>query len=232
MKKRSGLLQFNEEVHEFNTLSLLLSTIATIGMLLIAILYYDAIDEMKVWSNYSFLMFAFGTIGMLSLNIYKNKKFKFSIRFKRLDPDDIYYALLTFVLLLIVQIISSLIRVYLAPENIIEILYTIFSSICEELFYRGFILGFFIYLARGYKKSILIIGLIISSGLFVSSLAFSLSHTNYYSDPFLLIIVFVSGLILGLAYIIRKDIIVPMLAHFMLNFYIVLQSGALFNALA
>lgn len=218
-------LKFEEKndikVSEFNLLSFFLSCLATLGMLAI---YFITRDSEPVWAQYSFLMFGFGLSGILALNYWNNRKLELLNRYyRKIDENNVFYALLVYAILLLIQIGLGLLEAYLAPANIIQIAYTVFSAVCEELFYRGLLLGFFVYLSKGKKKSVMIAGLLISTGLVVSAVAFALSHTNYYQKPVLLLAVGLSGMVLGLSYIWKKDIMVPMVAHFLLNCTVVFQ---------
>lgn len=218
-------LKFEERddirVSEFNLLSFFLSSLATLGMLAI---FFITKESEPIWARYALLMFTFGLSGIFALNYWNNRKLEILNKFyRKIDENNVFYALLVYAILLLIQIGLGLLEAYLAPANIVQIAYTIFSAVCEELFYRGLILGFFVYLAKGKKKSVLIAGLLISTGLVVSAVAFALSHTNYYNRPVLLIAVGLSGLVLGLSYIWKKDVMVPMLSHFLLNCTVVFQ---------
>ncbi len=225
MKMIYDKLKFREtddiSVSEFSLLSFFLSIVAVLGMLIIFSLLKT---EEPVWARYSLLMFGFGLSGILALNYYNNKRLEIlNFYYRKNNSDNVFYALVLYAILLLIQIGMGLLEAYLAPANIIQIAYTVFSSVCEELFYRGLVLGFFIFLAKGKRKSIMLAGLLISTGLVVSSVAFALSHTNYYNKPLLLLSVGLSGFALGLGYIWKKDILVPMLAHFLLNCTVVAQ---------
>lgn len=218
-------LKFEEKndikVSEFNLLTFFLSSLAILGMLVI---FYITKDKEPVWARYSLLMFFFGITGLIALNYYNNKRLEYmNLYYRKVNTDNVFYAFLVYAALLLIQILMGLLEAYLAPANIIEIAYTVFSSVCEELFYRGLILGFFIWLAKGKNKSLMVSGLLISVGIVVSAVAFALSHTNYYNKPLLLIAVGLSGMILGLSYIWKKDIMIPMVAHFLLNCTVVGQ---------
>lgn len=233
IKKGIKKITGSEEIHEFNGLSSLLSAVAIACMFGIYLMYREATDYMKDWAQYSLVMFLFGITGVITMSVYRNKKLSpADIRFRKTNPDDIYYALLCYIMLLTLQVIVGIADIFLGIENVVQILYVIFAAVCEELFFRGAILGFFVYLSKGYRKYVLASGVIISAGINLSALIFMLAHVNYRGNTINLIIVFISGLILGIFYVMRKDITVNMLAHFMLNFTIVLMSGALFNAFA
>lgn len=210
---------------EWNILTFFLATLATLGMLGIWSMYYDSSDWTDVvWSEYAFRMFLFGLTGIIAVNLYKNKRFQImSQYYKPLRSENLFIALLVFGVLVAIQTVMNLMDAYLSPANIVQIAYTIFSAVCEELFYRGLILGFFIWLSKGKYKSVMFIGILISTGLMFSAFAFAASHTNYYGNWTLLIAVFLSGLVLGLSYVLTKDLMVPIIGHFLLNCYVVLM---------
>ena len=105
----------------------------------------------------------------------------------------------------------------------------IFASISEELFFRGFIISFFI--SIGYnspnkirltkKRSISSIEII---GIFLSSLSFALIHINYYGDISIMLTVFIGGLWLSIMFWWTRDLTSVMLAHFLLNFIVSIQT--------
>lgn len=213
----------SKNVSEFNPISYLLSFIATTGMLLIA-LYY--IGSNKEWAIYSGMQFFLGIIGIISVQAYRNKRWMPPIpeRYAVIHPEHIQLSITVYIIILLIQIVGGIFRLFFSPANIVELMYIVFSAVCEELFFRGAVLGLFIWLAKGYKKHYLIAGTIISSGLFVSSLLFMGYHTIYYGDPILLTVVFVGGLCLGWSYVKSNDIMVPILAHFLLNLSVVVQN--------
>lgn len=216
----------NEQIaSEFNLLTFFLTSIAILGMLGIYLIYYqDISEENRTWSRYALMMFIFGLSGIVAINYFNNKRFEILANYyKPLNADNVFFAFMTWAVLLGIQIIMGVIEAHLAPADIVQIAYTIFAAVCEELFYRGLILGFFIWLAKGKNKGIMLFGVLITAGLMVSSLAFAASHTNYYDRPLLLVSVFLSGLVLGFMYVWKKDIMIPILAHFLLNCTVMVQ---------
>lgn len=210
---------------DFNYLVFFLSIIAIGGMFVIFLVFRDSTDSYeKSFSVYSSYMFAGGIIGVVALNLYKNRQFAiFPEYYKPLVGQNVLYGFLVFVLLLAIQSVYQFVQVFLSPNLLLEINYIIFASVCEELFFRGFILGGFIYIAKGFRKNWLLFGLILSAGLVTAAFFFAYSHQNYADDIGLLVVVFLSGCVLGLSYIIKKDITIPIFAHFLLNGYVALQ---------
>ena len=109
-----------------------------------------------------------------------------------------------------------------------------FAGPAEELFFRGLMLSPFIRLGKNDTKlkiknpfgggNLLEISPTELLGIFISSMFFMALHINYYGDKKLLATVFISGVILGLFYLKYKDLTANILAHFALNFIVVLQS--------
>lgn len=208
---------------EFNIISYILTAVATTGMLMLSLLFYGT-----AWFRFTMIQFMFGTIGYILVQTYSNRRwwppFPMKMKYSEIHPDHVYTALSVYIIILLLQIIGGVIRMFFSPTNIAEIMYTVFSAVTEELFFRGAVLGLFIYIARGQKKHIMFAGTIISSGLAVSASLFMGYHVNYYHDPILLVIVFVGGLALGYSYVKTGDIMTPMLAHFLLNLSVAIQS--------
>ena len=110
-----------------------------------------------------------------------------------------------------------------------------FAGPAEELFFRGLLLSPFIKYGSNErtikiknpfqeKKYLLEISPIEVAGIIFSSMAFMILHINYYGNPRLLITVFLSGVFLGLFYLKYRDLTANILAHFILNFIVVVQS--------
>jgi membrane protease YdiL (CAAX protease family) len=217
--------EFREEKNlnkasEFNLITFILSGLAIIGMLTIYIIFRNSgFPIEREYAKYSILMLCYAITGVISLNLYKNKQFAlFPINYKPFVSQNVFYAFLLFGILVIIQVIYEITQIFFSPNTLLEINYIIFSAVCEELFFRGCVLGFFIYIAKGKKKSLLLIGLLLSTGLFVSSFLFAKFHTNY-TDPIFLVVIMIGGILLGISYIVKKDIMIPILAHFFLNCY-------------
>ena len=208
-----------KKASEFNYITFFLSALAILGMMTIFLTFRDSqLRIEREYSKYSLLMLGYALSGVVCLNLYHNKQFAmFPVNYKPFLSEHVFYAFLLFGVLVILQLIYEVTRVFYSPNLLLEINYIIFSAVCEELFFRGAILGLFIYLAKGQRKSILVFGLLLSAGLFVSSFLFAKFHTNY--DPVFLIVVFLGGIFLGISYIVKKDIMIPILAHFFLNCY-------------
>lgn len=60
-------------------------------------------------------------------------------------------------------------------------------------------------------------------GIVLSAIIFALFHVNYYSQPRLLLMVFVGGIWLGIVYWWNKDLTSVILSHFLLNILFVVQ---------
>ena len=116
----------------------------------------------------------------------------------------------------------------------IEIAFSIvFAGPSEELFFRGTIIGMFIFLRNNLEKTkfakTLGFSLVFIEffGVLFSSLFFALMHQNYYDQPAVLLATFFSGIVLGLMFWKFRDITANIMAHFFFNFYAVWRAGML-----
>ena len=66
-------------------------------------------------------------------------------------------------------------------------------------------------------------------GIVLTSLAFAGIHMNYYEDLSLLLGTFLCGLWLGLSYWYTEDLTAAIMAHFLLNFIVVIQNFWMVN---
>lgn len=110
----------------------------------------------------------------------------------------------------------------------------VFASVAEELFFRAFFISIAVRfghddrnkidLPQKKRISFIEIGIVI-----LSSIAFALIHVNYYSDMSLMLTVFFGGLWLGFMYWWTRDLTAVMIAHFLLNTMVVIQSIFIVN---
>jgi membrane protease YdiL (CAAX protease family) len=109
-----------------------------------------------------------------------------------------------------------------------------FAGPSEELFFRGLLLTPFIKWGKddykfeianpiSTKRKILSISIVEIFGITFSTLAFTFLHINYYGNPTLLLIVALSGIVLGLVYQKYQDLTANILAHFFLNLIVTIR---------
>ncbi|NMB82397.1 MAG: CPBP family intramembrane metalloprotease, partial [Ignavibacteria bacterium] len=87
-----------------------------------------------------------------------------------------------------------------------------FSAVCEELFFRLFLISVILKVSVFSNEVFLKITAVVTQAL-----AFMIVHQNYYGDPGMLFGVFLGGCIFGIAYVWKRDISITIFAHFLLN---------------
>ena len=107
----------------------------------------------------------------------------------------------------------------LSVSNTDRKLYHIFSGVSEEMFYRAFLIPFFIYVVfaeidNERLKKIL--------AVFSQALLFAGGHINYWDDPIAMLAAFGSGLIFGGFYVLWQDLTANISVHMVNN---VIASG-------
>jgi membrane protease YdiL (CAAX protease family) len=109
----------------------------------------------------------------------------------------------------------------------------IFAGPCEENFFRGILISIVILTFSKYSYKFRLFGkeisLLVIFGIFLSSIAFAMLHVNYYGDIRLLLGTLLCGLWLGFTYWRWEDLTANIMAHFLLNLIVVLQSFWLVN---
>lgn len=152
--------------------------------------------------------------------------------FKKLESNTLSRIGYIFISLLLIQI---LFQFPLTVRTVHKALAIIFAGVAEELFFRGLLITPFMKLGMSQEKFKLFkrpgkngyyveISLIEIIGILLSSIAFVALHFNYYGNLSLMLTVFVSGIILGFFYQKDKDITANILAHLLLNTWVVIQT--------
>jgi len=203
---------------------------------LVAILVQFIVGIPYLFSNSSFdqsfgekaiLEGFFAIIGLFFTDIFLGSKLRFKPKnFKRIHGDMFLRTGIVLACLVIAQTLTQFVPMTVRDESMA--LAIIFCGICEELFFRGFIMTFFINMEKDSKSRITItkktsISNIEIVGIILSSIGFAVMHTNYYNNPQLIFAIFLSGLCLGFLMVIWKDITALMLGHFLLNLICVSQ---------
>lgn len=184
-------------------ISLLLSISAIAILFILGLLHINDVDEFgEAWGKFALLQGVLGLVGLIG-------NFTLSLNFKivQFDPEKMIFAVIGAIALLALQIFASL---SLSVSSTEKMLYYLFSAVCEELFFRGFLMYLFIKISKK-NYIILIIGIVIQA------LSFMMLHQNYYGHPEKLLVVFISGAILGILFVYKRDITVNIIAHFIVN---------------
>ena len=174
----------------------------------------------------------FALTGLLLIDVINGKQLQ--IKPDYFKPPETSTLKRTIFILGALSILQIIMQFPLSVRDWHRALAIMFAGPAEELFFRGLMLSPFVRLGKNDTKLkiknlfgggyILEVSPTELLGIFISSMAFMMLHINYYGDKKLLVTVFLSGVILGLFYLKYKDLTANILAHFALNFIVVLQS--------
>lgn len=205
VRKASKARENDPKLGIHSRVSLVLSIIAIAVMGYLGIRHYGGLGYEAAWGKYALSQSAFGLMGLFGTQFLRGGKIT---HYKDFDINTGFYAMITLVAAMITQVAS---RFVLSIDTTEQALYYVFSSVCEELFFRLFLIEVFLMLAakRDLGSKLL--------GVLLSAVGFAAFHQNYYGDVGLLIGVFLGGVVFGVAYILTNNITVPILAHFALN---------------
>ena len=173
----------------------------------------------------------FGICGLLFLDPIHGRGFKIYPKpFKKLHKNTFFRFGTTFAVIVVIQFIFQIVPLVSSTEMALGI---VFCAVVEEYFFRGVLLEpFFRFGARSKSKIIIWkykdkpakeISYIEIGGIVLGGAIFSAFHINYYSQPNLLWMVFVGGILLGASYFLHKDLTPLILSHFLLNIVFVYQ---------
>lgn len=198
-------------------ISFTLMITGSLVMLYIGLKYIGSSDEIeRLYAMYAFVMVFFGISGLVTTDYYDDKKINIIPKFNEMDTTS--YVIHTLIIFICAAIAEAWLKITmrLALSDIDFILYAVFAGVCEEAFFRKFLINMIIRLNTGYNEKPNIITLIIA--LFVSSFAFMAIHLGVYgSDPIMLISTLIGGFILGIGYIAFRDISANITAHCLKN---------------
>lgn len=154
-------------------------------------------------------------------------------KFKKIHPNTFFRFAITFGVIVVIQILFQIVPLVTREEMALAI---VFCSVCEEYFFRGMILEIPFRIGEKSKDKFTVwkyspekgkpdkeMSYIELGGIIGSAVFFSAFHVNYYSQPNLLLMVFVGGCWLGLVYWWNKDLTSVILSHFLLNIIFVVQ---------
>lgn len=182
----------------FSIYSLLYSIIAIAIMLNLGIRHINDIDSYGVaWGRYALFHAGLGLIGLVTMLLISYRDIRAN-GLKKVDSDSVLYLFVTIIVIVLSQVLVQFISGYI-PFSISDsekALYHIFSSITEELFFRGFIITIFCYRTnRAIFKAI---------GVILSGIAFALFHQNYWDNIPVLIAIGIGGSLIAIVYIVSE----------------------------
>lgn len=195
-------------------------------------------SEDRTFAMLTILEGGFALSGVLLYDVIHGKRFQLKPEFfKRPDDNTLKHTAYILGSLFLLQIVMQL---PLTVRTWARALSIMFAGPSEELFFRGLLITPFIILGKHSdklklknpfrKKGFLLeISPIEIMGILISSIAFMMLHINYYEYIQFMLIAFLSGVILGLFYVKYKNLTANILAHFLLNFIIVIQSFWMIN---
>ena len=174
----------------------------------------------------------FALSGLLFYDVVNKRGFR--LKPKNFTPLSGFLLIRVVVILAGLAIIQAAVQVLPMTVKDPELaLAVIFAGPSEENFFRGVLVSIIIaffsnigFKIRIFKKEISIWVLF---GIVISSLAFAGIHTNYYGTITLLLGTFLCGIWLGMTYWYWEDLTACVLAHFLLNFIVVIQSFWMVN---
>lgn len=187
-------------------------TIASVILIVIAVgvmlyIYLRHRVSSPGWANYALMMIGFALIGFIGTMILSQSPMKFA----QFNVNTGIRAVILLILCLITQIIT---QTALSISTVDRALYYVFGAVCEEVFFRVFLLNIFAKISLEGKKQAWII---IAGGIVVQAGIFAALHGNYYGNLAMIVAVFIGGLILGIGYVLWTDATANILAHFLLN---------------
>jgi len=170
----------------------------------------------------------FALVGLLFIDVIRGNKFKLKPEFRKYEFNSLWRGAIILAVLWGTQMITYFLPMTVSdPQMALAIT---FASICEEIFFRGFVLTLFIKAGEIDRNKINLpftkrdISVIEIAGIIISSVAFAGIHTNYYNQPSLLIALFLSGVIIGFMFVIWEDLTACIFGHFLLNFIWTVQN--------
>jgi membrane protease YdiL (CAAX protease family) len=165
----------------------------------------------------------FALSGILFINIVEYGEFNIT-DYEAMSPWTFPRYVIIFITIMLIQLLAKVpLRV-----RTIEVAFSVaMAAICEELFFRGLLVGAVDNLEGTLGFKVDIFGKDMNAlefiGILMVALFFMLIHTNYYDTPVLLLVAFLSGLALNLYYWRWKDLTANILAHFTLNMLAVIN---------
>ncbi len=191
-------------------LSLFLLYPSIVFMLYITIRHWSE----DVWGSFAFyIQFIPGVVGLIGYQLLKRESILPWSHVGELHPDFLMRVGLIVIGVAAAQLISN---IALNVSDLEYAFYVAFAAPLEEIFHRAFVITAIVtllmYLSKNLATAWKIIAAVVSSVLFASL------HFSYYGQWNLILGVFGSGMVLGLAFAFWGDITANIFAHFLWNF--------------
>jgi len=206
----------------FTNIIFWLGVLAFIVELIVGLPYFMSTDSFEQeFGQKAIMEGCFALIGLLLIDVIRGNKFKLKPEFRKYEFQSLWRGAIILAVLWGTQMITYFIPMTVSdPQMALAIT---FASICEEIFFRGFVLSLFIKAGKIDRNRIKIplmkrdISVIEVIGILVSAIAFAGIHTNYYNQPHLILALFLSGVIIGFMFVMWEDLTACVIGHFLLN---------------
>jgi membrane protease YdiL (CAAX protease family) len=206
-----------QQKHAFTAIDLALIYPAMLVMWYLALRYWG-----DVWAQFALMLAAMVTGGYIILRVRYGDPLFPTKRSRRWDwatakPDRKLpmHAGIIAATLLVIQVIGGELAklTFTAAE---EAMYFAFAAPCEEVFWRGLLISVLLLLGKG----IMVKGF----AIIVTAAGFALTHQSYWSDWTAMFVVVASGIALGAFYVQWQDLTASILAHFLVNIFILVMT--------
>jgi len=208
----------NEKNVGHTIISYIINVFAIFIMGYVGIKYINDPDPLSsAYASYALMLMIFGLIGFLSIDYFDNGEINFIPKSWK-EFNTMYFIIAVTVLLILSTLIDYVLKttIRFALSDTDMFLYYVFAGVCEEAFYRAFLINLIIRLFTNMGKRPNII--VILFAILVSSVIFMLSHLSVYgTNPAMLLSTFVGGLVLGGFYVVFRDIGANMVSHAVKN---------------
>jgi membrane protease YdiL (CAAX protease family) len=229
------------KVSEHTKIGWYLGIIAIIVELSLGFTYAFSVKESdKIFGITTLIEGSMALIGLFLIDIVYGNSFDIKPdRFKKVDNYKTFKATIyTFGVLFLVQLLLQFPLTVRTWQRVFAIW---FAGPSEELFFRGLLLAPFLREADQNKQSkdifykrysvrlsekitLISISLIEFTGITISAIVFALLHYNYYDSRILIMMVLLSGIVLGIAYQRHRNLLANILAHMLLNVLVTFQT--------
>lgn len=230
LKKMYSVFLYGNQIMEINSLKFIMGFIICIALFALGLISWNNDTELAL---FSFLQGSFGIMGLLYFynhsgdeNFRKSTEYRVPQKIDSMDREIssyqkiftyfIWFFCALYILLKLLGFEKFPNHFALTSSEIILILYALFVSITEEIFFRGFLITPF--LVKKYNSNLHSIITIFLS-LLLQSIIWTLLHINYYRDLTQLIPIFASGILFSIIYIYTKKIKYTIVLHIIGNFF-------------
>jgi membrane protease YdiL (CAAX protease family) len=164
----------------------------------------------NAWAQYCFMFVGMLAIGYFGTQRIYNQPLYPIFTYRKIQPKSLIIAFILLVVLVGIQWVFAAILTF---SNWEYALYFTFAAVAEEVFFRVFLISFILKIRDTPQMRWI--------AIIAQAIGFVAIHQNYMGNPGMLVSVFVSGIILGIAFVMWKDPTANILAHLALNLIVV-----------